>query len=149
MAGAVPISIRAGRYVSQPTGYRAFIPAPLSPDPGLDLRGELPGLLSQAPAAREYPIRPARRVPTPARAVTARRDPSVQRLAKCGSAHSVAPQFERPVRFRRSQSSHGVPCGFRAKILCENEDSRFAFKEQFGCPRISGTVFPSRTLMTT
>jgi Fic family protein len=28
---------RAGRLVVQPTGYRAFIPAPLPPDPGLDM----------------------------------------------------------------------------------------------------------------
>lgn len=51
MAGADAISTRAGRYVSQPTGYRAFIPAPLPPDPALDLSGELTGLLSQADRA--------------------------------------------------------------------------------------------------
>jgi Fic family protein len=39
---------RAGRYVSQPTGYRAFIPARLPPDPPVALDGELLGLLSQA-----------------------------------------------------------------------------------------------------
>lgn len=32
---------RAGRYVRQPTGYCAFIPAPLPPDPPLDLSGAL------------------------------------------------------------------------------------------------------------
>ena len=42
---------RAGRYVSQPTGYRAFIPAPLPPHPPLDLDGELPALLSTADRA--------------------------------------------------------------------------------------------------
>ena len=42
---------RAGRYVSQPTGYRAFIPAPLPPKPPVDLSGELQGLLSQADRA--------------------------------------------------------------------------------------------------
>jgi Fic family protein len=39
---------RAGRLISQPSGYRAFIPAPLPPDPPLDLDGELLGLLSRA-----------------------------------------------------------------------------------------------------
>lgn len=34
-------SHRAGRYVRQPAGYRAFIPAPLPPDPPLDMSGML------------------------------------------------------------------------------------------------------------
>lgn len=36
---------RAGRYQRQPAGYRAFIPAPLSPDPPLRLEGDLQTLL--------------------------------------------------------------------------------------------------------
>ncbi|GLQ91365.1 Fic family protein [Dyella acidisoli] len=44
-------SVRAGRYIRQPTGYRAFIPAPLPPEPPLALNGELQGLLSQADRA--------------------------------------------------------------------------------------------------
>jgi len=32
---------RAGRYIQQTTGYRAFIPTPLPPDPPLSLQGEL------------------------------------------------------------------------------------------------------------
>ncbi|TAM33540.1 MAG: Fic family protein [Rhodanobacter sp.] len=44
-------SARAGRYIRQPTGYRAFIPASLPPEPPLALTGELPGLLSQADRA--------------------------------------------------------------------------------------------------
>lgn len=51
MAGAAARSTRAGRYISQPTGYRAYMPAPLPPDPALDLGGELTGLLSQADRA--------------------------------------------------------------------------------------------------
>jgi Fic family protein len=39
---------RAGRYVRQPTGYRAFIPAPLPPDPPLALSGPLQEALSAA-----------------------------------------------------------------------------------------------------
>ena len=39
---------RAGRYISQPTGYRAFIPNSLPPDPPLLLDGELLALLSAA-----------------------------------------------------------------------------------------------------
>ena len=42
---------RAGRYVSQPSGYRAFVPAPLPPQPALALEGALQGLLSAADRA--------------------------------------------------------------------------------------------------
>ncbi|HEX4910364.1 MAG TPA: Fic family protein [Permianibacter sp.] len=42
---------RAGRYLRQPTGYRAFIPAPLPPNPPLLLNSELQNLLSQADRA--------------------------------------------------------------------------------------------------
>lgn len=42
---------RAGRYVSQPAGYRAFLPAPLPPQPPLALDGELQALLSAADRA--------------------------------------------------------------------------------------------------
>ena len=42
---------RAGRYVRQPTGYRAFIPAPLPPEPPVVLAGALQTLLSQADRA--------------------------------------------------------------------------------------------------
>ena len=39
---------RAGRYILQPSGYRAFIPAPLPPNPPVDLAGSLQVLLSEA-----------------------------------------------------------------------------------------------------
>jgi len=42
------VKVRAGRYVRQPAGYRAFIPSPLPSDPPLDLHGELQTLLSEA-----------------------------------------------------------------------------------------------------
>jgi len=42
---------RAGRYVQQPTGYKAFIPAPLPPNPPVQLGGKLQQLLSQADRA--------------------------------------------------------------------------------------------------
>lgn len=42
---------RAGTWQPQPTGYRAFIPAPLPPDPPIDFGGELQGLLSRADLA--------------------------------------------------------------------------------------------------
>src|SRR2546428_10887735 len=42
---------RAGRYAAQPTGYRAFIPASLPPQPPVDLGGLLGGLRSTAGAA--------------------------------------------------------------------------------------------------
>jgi Fic family protein len=48
MSAAKNKSLRAGAYVSQPTGYRAFIPAALPPDPPVNLEGELRGLLSEA-----------------------------------------------------------------------------------------------------
>ncbi len=39
---------RAGRYVRQPTGYRAFIPKPLPPNPPVEVSDSLQMLLSQA-----------------------------------------------------------------------------------------------------
>lgn len=51
-AGAVSTNpFRAGRYIQQPSGYRAFIPAPLPPDPPVSLRDELQTLLSRADRA--------------------------------------------------------------------------------------------------
>ena len=41
-------SDRAGRYVHQPAGYRAFVPKPLPPKPPLKLDAELTSLLSAA-----------------------------------------------------------------------------------------------------
>ncbi len=41
-------SQRAGRYVAQPQGYRAFVPVALPPEPPVRLNGELQALLSQA-----------------------------------------------------------------------------------------------------
>ena len=46
-----PLRHRAGRYIAQPTGYRAFSPAPLPPQPPVRLEGELQGLLSKADRA--------------------------------------------------------------------------------------------------
>ncbi len=42
---------RAGVYIKQPSGYRAFIPGPLPPQPPVLLDGELQGQLSQADRA--------------------------------------------------------------------------------------------------
>lgn len=42
---------RAGHYRKQPTGYRAFLPAPLPPDPPVRLDGPLQVLLSRADRA--------------------------------------------------------------------------------------------------
>lgn len=39
---------RAGRYISQTTGYKAFLPEPLPPAPDIDYDGELRTLLSNA-----------------------------------------------------------------------------------------------------
>src|SRR5215203_3491444 len=44
-------TVRAGRYVRQPTGYRAFIPAPLPPEPAVRIGGEMQCLLSEADRA--------------------------------------------------------------------------------------------------
>jgi cell filamentation protein, protein adenylyltransferase len=45
------LASRAGTYQRQPTGYRAFIPAPLPPQPPVTLGTELQRLLSQADLA--------------------------------------------------------------------------------------------------
>src|SRR4051794_27756338 len=42
---------RAGRFVRQPSGYEAFLPAPLPPDPALALDQEMLSLLSEADLA--------------------------------------------------------------------------------------------------
>ncbi len=51
MTSPIRVSDRAGRYVSQPTGYRAYEPAPLPPEQPLVLDGDLQRLLSQADRA--------------------------------------------------------------------------------------------------
>ena len=40
--------MRAGKYIKQPSGYRAFVPAPLPPDPPVAMDPELTKLLSEA-----------------------------------------------------------------------------------------------------
>lgn len=42
---------RSGNYVLQPAGYRAFIPAPLPPNPDIDLSGDMVAILSDADRA--------------------------------------------------------------------------------------------------
>jgi Fic family protein len=44
-------SVRAGRYIRQPAGYRAFIPRPLPPEPALHVDSEMHELLSEADRA--------------------------------------------------------------------------------------------------
>lgn len=43
-----PADTRAGRYISQPTGYRAYMPEPLPPNPPVAFDGEMQRLLSDA-----------------------------------------------------------------------------------------------------
>jgi len=47
-AGSTSAGVRAGRYVRQPAGYRAFIPSPLPPDPPLRYDAELLELFEDA-----------------------------------------------------------------------------------------------------
>lgn len=47
---ASPVA-RAGGYVKQPTGYRAFVPASLPPDPPLTVDQAMLGILSRADQA--------------------------------------------------------------------------------------------------
>jgi hypothetical protein len=42
---------RAGRYVLQPAGYKAFLPAPLPPHPVIEVDAEMQHLLSDADRA--------------------------------------------------------------------------------------------------
>ena len=46
-----PSAGRAGTYVMQPSGYRAFIPAPLPPVPAVQISGQVRQLLSEADLA--------------------------------------------------------------------------------------------------
>src|SRR5690606_6312495 len=46
-----PMRLRAGRYVRQLAGYRAFIPAPLPPDPPIQIDASLYAALSRADRA--------------------------------------------------------------------------------------------------
>ena len=48
---AAEFSARAGRYVTQPSGYRAFVPASLPPTPPIQLVGDLQRSLSEADRA--------------------------------------------------------------------------------------------------
>lgn len=49
--GGSPTSARAGHFAAQPSGYRAFVPAPLPPEPPVALEGDLLALLSRADIA--------------------------------------------------------------------------------------------------
>ncbi len=51
MARAAPITLRAGQYVEQRTGYKPFVPTPLPPNPPVVLNAELHRLLSDADRA--------------------------------------------------------------------------------------------------
>jgi Fic family protein len=51
MVTTLASSTRAGRYVLQEAGYRAFIPEPLPPNPGIEIDAEMQELLSNADRA--------------------------------------------------------------------------------------------------
>lgn len=51
MASSSGIAYRAGRYVRQRRGYPAFMPAPLPPEPPIQLEGDVRSLLSEADIA--------------------------------------------------------------------------------------------------
>lgn len=42
---------RSGKYINQPTGYKAYIPSPLPPDPTVDIDSDMQQLLSKADMA--------------------------------------------------------------------------------------------------
>src|SRR5581483_2602933 len=60
-----PMQSRAGRTVAQATGYLAYIPAPLPPDPALTLDPETINLLSRADQALGKLDGVATRLPNP------------------------------------------------------------------------------------
>ena len=51
MSPTAPSPHRAGRYIAQPEGYRAFLPEPLPPDPDICIDADMQVLLSQADRA--------------------------------------------------------------------------------------------------
>ena len=59
-----PVS-RAGRFVKQPAGYTAFVPAPLPPDPPVHMDSAMVGLLSRADQAVGRLDGVARTLPNP------------------------------------------------------------------------------------
>lgn len=65
MTSPQPAQHRSGRYVRQATGYSAFIPRPLPPDPPLELVGRILELLSQADRALGRLDGSIRTLPTP------------------------------------------------------------------------------------
>ena len=56
---------RAGRFVKQPSGYAAFVPEPLPPDPPVGMDGAMVGLLSRADQAVGRLDGVARTLPNP------------------------------------------------------------------------------------
>ncbi len=72
---------RSGRYITQPNGYRAFIPVSLPPNPPIRLQGELQSLLSTA-----LPF-PAISIPIPYP------NPTGQRPTPCQPRASAAPPW--------------------------------------------------------
>src|SRR5262249_47994012 len=61
----MPPTTRAGRYVKQPTGYRAFVPAPLPPDPPVQVDTALLSLLSRTDQALGRLAGVAKTLPNP------------------------------------------------------------------------------------
>jgi len=51
MVDIINVTLRSGHYQQQPEGYRAFLPAPLPPQPPVAIAGELQRLLSEADRA--------------------------------------------------------------------------------------------------
>src|SRR5438132_10583384 len=45
------LNSRAGRFVKQPAGFMAFVPAPLPPEPPVEFDGQMMALLSRADQA--------------------------------------------------------------------------------------------------
>lgn len=97
-------STRAGRYVRQPTQYRAFIPAALPPDPSLEMDPEMTSLLSRADQALGRLDGAARILPSPDLfvAMYVRREAVLSsQIEGTQSSLSDVLEFELPRRRRR------------------------------------------------
>lgn len=96
--------LRAGKYVHQPAGYRAFLPEPLPPNPPVEVGNDLQVLLSQADRALGRLDGSIQTLPNPdlfvymyVRKEVSCRARSKERKVPCKMCWPRRPTFSRPI----------------------------------------------------